>query len=178
MSSLSDRRKNNPRKLPIPWDEIEALYCAGHSGADIAEEYADTGLTAGNIRKRSSAECWPTPHNLRKKAEELIKKAEKAELGDRSNNPIDALVQRVASQQLDHQNQVLDITSQALTDLKDSGRKIIRSAHDFELIDRVARRTMDLDKEDETSNLAINIHGFAHPPEIKQADGHVVDGEA
>lgn len=173
MSSLSDRRKNNPRKLPIPWDEVEALYCAGHSGVDIAKEYEDVGLTASNIRKRAHSECWPTPHNLRKKAEELIKQAEKTELGERSNNPIEALAQRVASQQLDHQNQVLDITSQALTDLKESGRKIIRSAHDFELVDRVARRTMDLDKEDETSNLAININAFGHAP--KPVDGRVVD---
>lgn len=173
MSSLSDRRKSDPRKLPIPWEEVEALYCAGHSGADIAEEYADTGLTVGNLRRRASSECWPTPHNLRKRANELIKQAEKGELSSRANDPVEALAQRVATQQLDHQNQVLDITGQALTDLKESGRKIIRSAHDFELIDRVARRTMDLDKEDETKNLAININSFAHPP--TPVEGSVVD---
>ncbi|MGB2185051.1 MAG: hypothetical protein ACPH5P_00080 [Akkermansiaceae bacterium] len=188
MGSLSDRRKQkaegiSPRKPNIPWDEIESLYCAGYSAVDIAGEYKEFDITADKIRKRSHNKQWPTPYNLRKRAAQLIKQAqgtshetgnnELAESAIRESNPMDALAKRVAKQSLTHQNTVLDITEKALQKLQESDRTIIRSAHDFELVDRIARRTMDLDKEDELSGLAININGFGHEP--KQANGHVVD---
>ena len=181
--SLAERRKSGglrrPKKVNIPWDEVEALYCAGHSADDIAAEYTNLEegitLTSGSIRKRSHDKQWATPYNLRKRANELIKQANKAELGDVEDDPVKALAQRVATQQLQHQSSVLDITQKQINDAKGSERNLIRSAHDFELMDRVARRTLGLDIPDETANLAININGFANPP--RPVEGHVVEEE-
>lgn len=175
--SLAERRKQGLRQqnkyANVPWEEVEALYCAGHSAEDIAEEYDDFKLTSGAIRKRSHDKQWATPYNLRKRAAELIKEANSAELGAQQDDPVKALAQRVASQQLQHQSSVLDITQKQIADAKASDRNLIRSAHDFELMDRVARRTLGLDDVDETANLAININGFANPP--RPVEGDVVD---
>lgn len=179
MKPLSEQRKERLEKKHktsnVPWDEVKALYCAGHSANDIAVEYSEYNLSAGSIRKRSHDQQWPTPYNLRKRASELIQQAKKAELGEIEDDPVKALAQRVATQQLEHQSSVLDITQQQINKAKESERTLIRSAHDFELMDRVARRTMGLDQVDETANLAINIHGFANPPQPKPVDGRVVD---
>lgn len=175
--SLAERRKEGSRQqnkfANVPWEEVEALYCAGHSAEDIAEEYAEFELTSGAIRKRSHDKQWATPYNLRKRASELIEQANTADVVAKEDDPIKALAQRVASQQLEHQSSVLDITQKQIDDAKSSERNLIRSAHDFELMDRVARRTLGLDQVDETANLAININGFANPP--KPVEGKVVD---
>ena len=176
VSKLSERRSN---KVVAPWKEIEALFCAGHTSKAIGDEY---GVCANTIRKRSLRENWPTVGNLKRQAASLLAKAHEAELGSLSDNPVDALVARVADQKITHQNAVLDITAAATAKMKKelsdpkSSFKLIKSAHDFELVDRVARRNLGLDQEDLGSGLSVNITAFSTPPTpMKQAEGYVVD---
>lgn len=161
MEKLRDRRV----KVKAPWEEIKALYCAGYPAKRIIEDYPDYKLNAALISGRAQKEQWPTPHNLRKQAAALLAEASKAELGDVEQDPVGALVERIAAGKIEHQNGILDIVTKSLAALQKTGGELkVRDISDLEKIDKIGRRAYGLDVEEDSNRFSINIGAFGHAP--------------
>jgi hypothetical protein len=182
---MNENYKENDKGLPYAdwsdftdstWecirDDYEAHNC---SIQDVADKW---NIPAPILKCRIKNNKWLTTTKARQLEEHLENNPlECKKLSSHRNKahqeltPAEKLVVKKAKSTIDYQSDILDITLNALAELKADGGLKIKSAFDLEKIDAVARRTLNLD-DDQSKDQIIdtNFTSAKHKPVIIDVD--------
>lgn len=139
----------------INWEAIRQGYLLGDSADDLAQRF---GVKSGTIRSRASRQGWITPRNIEKKIaehEEAVDEQLKAGLIDpdvasEKKNAIAETRDVLKEQQRKHRETVAEIVRKKF---KNHKLPAIKTWKDAKIADDMARRSLEMDKEDESSPL-------------------------
>ena len=165
----------------IPWREIELACVSGMSFKEASEKFKDADgnpVIVETIRKRASRNKWPTPTAIGHRARELAKqKANNTEHSHFGNQ--ETAIERAAEAIVDrgkkYQDEVFERASKAV---KASTVRPPKTWKDYEIADKVARRSIGLDNTESVNQVLLQINEAAGDDEVESVvPAEIVDSE-